>query len=150
MPARTIAENYRCSEEHLPFDVSRELSAKPGYFRLAPNTICYGRYLGKFAASRNGAACISDAGEIRIEGERVELPFDPDEAIDNLRLERYPGSSMSRMDRLIKAVYYQLRPVVSESIRIFVQGLRAARWETRGFPRWPVDTTVEDLGRSEE
>jgi hypothetical protein len=146
MTARTLAENYRCREEHLPFDVSRGLSAKPGYFRLAPNTICYGRYLGKFAASRNGSAGMSDAGEIRIEGERVELPFDPDEVIDNLRLERYPGSNMSWMDRLIKAVYYQVRPVVSESIRIFVQGLRAARWETRGFPRWPVDTTVEDLG----
>jgi hypothetical protein len=146
MPARTIAENYRCSEEHLPFDVSGGLSADPGYFRLAPNTICYGRYLRKFDVSRNGSAGMSDAGEIRMEGERIELPFDPDEAIDNLRLERYPGSNMKRMDRLMKAVYYQLRPVVSESVRISMQRLRAARRETRSFPSWPVDTTVEDLG----
>jgi hypothetical protein len=74
----------------------------------------------------------------------VLLPFDPEEVIDNLRRERYAISD-SWIRCLAKDAYYALRPVLSAGIRRWIQRIQLGNWSKQAFPRWPVDTTVEDL-----
>jgi hypothetical protein len=76
---------------------------------------------------------------------RGVLPFDPDEAIDNLRLERYPTGQNGASERISKAIYYWLRPLTNRWVRRKVQKFRAGNWQKRQFPQWPVDTSVEDI-----
>lgn len=80
-----------------------------------------------------------------VDGEELVLPFDPNEVIDNLRWERYPSSQLSKCEKALKGIYYWLRPLTNRSLRKTIQRLRAANWQKRQFPQWPVDTTVENI-----
>lgn len=80
-----------------------------------------------------------------MDGAQVVLPFDPDEVIDNLRLERYPCSQMGTVESALKRAYYWLRPFTNRPLRKQVQRLWAGGWRKRQFPQWPVDTTVESI-----
>ena len=75
----------------------------------------------------------------------LALPFDPDEVVDNLRLERYLEGA--KQPRLLKSLYYKIRPFTNLAARRAIQGFHARNWKKRVFPRWPVDTTVEDLAQ---
>ena len=84
-----------------------------------------------------------------IRGTTVGLPFDPTDVIDNLRLERYANhvgqGALSRWERVLKDAYYFFRPLMPIKLRKHVQRARLNGWRDLSFPRWPVDTTVEDL-----
>jgi hypothetical protein len=82
------------------------------------------------------------------DGTTLKLPFDPNEIIDNLRLERYRSSSFARYERILKRTYYRFRPLTTPSLRERIQRFRARNWQELTFPRWPVDTTVENLCES--
>jgi hypothetical protein len=73
------------------------------------------------------------------------LPFDPDEVIDNLRLERYTIAESHRYEYVFKKIYYWLRPFTNRSMRSYIQKRWAANGQKRQFPKWPVDTTVETI-----
>ena len=142
---RAVHDRYRCPETFLDSRLAGKLSADPGYFEFGSDTVCYGRSLAGAPASKpsppfpdvlpSASAC---------EGQ-VVLPFDPGEVIDNLRLERYPCSRMGKSERLLKDIYYQLRPLTNRAFRIGIQRLRAATAKRGQFPEWPVDTTVEKI-----
>jgi len=85
---------------------------------------------------------------VLFDGTQLVLPFDPNEVIDNLRLERYPSSQLGRWDKALKDIYYRLRPLTNRPLRKMIQRLRAANWRKRRFPQWPVDTTVENICES--
>jgi len=74
----------------------------------------------------------------------IILPFNPTEVIDNFRLERYPGSELSRSLNFLKRAYYSLRPPV-RLLRKQIQRLYARSRQHGPFPAWPVDTSVEEL-----
>jgi hypothetical protein len=65
--------------------------------------------------------------------------------IDNLRLERYPSGQFREYESALKSIYYRLRPLTNRTLRKYIQRLRANNWQNKRFPKWPVDTTVEDL-----
>lgn len=146
MPMKTLLESYRCPAECLQnFETGKGIAKEPGYFRQGTEAVFFGRYRPSVETSKDRAQEIGHAHEPVVEGNRVVLSFDPDEVIDNLRLERYPSARFGWKERFLKAIYYELRLFLSERMRVSIQKLRAAGWEHRRFPRWPVDTAVEDL-----
>ena len=44
-----------------------------------------------------------------------------------------------------RRLYYALRPLFPVRVRRILQRIALHDWETIPFPRWPIDTTVEDL-----
>jgi hypothetical protein len=78
----------------------------------------------------------------------LSLSFDPDQVIDNLRLERYFDATDGHSflsSRLANTLYYLARPLLGVRFRRHLQKLRLADWRSISFPRWPVDTTVEQV-----
>ncbi len=69
-------------------------------------------------------------------------------SVDNLRLERYskesPTSTLLASESA-RRLYYGIRPALSDSLRQALQRLFLRDWDRLPFPRWPVDTSVEDI-----
>ena len=82
---------------------------------------------------------------VLVDGKQLFLPFDPDEVIDNLRLERYASVKSHRYERVFKRIYYLLRPLTNRWLRSYIQKRWAAHGRKWQFPKWPVDTTVESI-----
>lgn len=78
------------------------------------------------------------------------LPADFDQAVNFLRLEKYqdqagdsvtaPGSGSP-----VRRAYYWVRPLLPVALRKHMQRLALRGWRDIPFPRWPVETAVEDL-----
>ena len=82
-------------------------------------------------------------------GSTISLPFDPTEFINNLRLERYAKryswNELRPGIRLLRDLYYFVRPWLSLDARRHVQRAYIKGWEKITFPTWPVDSTVERI-----
>jgi len=142
---QAVNDHYRCPEGFLDFRLSEQVSPDPGYFQFGPDATCYGRTLkGAHRAEISSHLC-DTLPSVLLDGGQLVLPFDPNEVIGNLRLERYPSSQLGRSEKLLKFIYYWLRPLTDRSLRKSIQKLRAANWQKRQFPQWPVDTTVENI-----
>ena len=149
---QALVDRYRCREEFLDFELAGPLSADSGYFRFGHDAICYGRTSnGHHATDADGL--LDDAlNDLETVGSTLQLPFNPTEVINNLRLERYAHrckpSEWSWHERMLRDIYYKLRPSMSVSFRKHLQRLHAMGWRHIAFPRWPVDTTVEQLSEA--
>lgn len=80
-----------------------------------------------------------------MEGGRPIASFDPTEAVDNLRWERYAKVSGSSPGPLLRRLYYSARPLLPLSLRSRIQKLYLRGWDKISFPHWPLDDTVEQL-----
>ena len=140
-------ERYHSPEEFFNFGLLEPLSAEAGYFRFGPSAVCFGRtHAGKNGHRADSA--LSDAiGDVKKDHSKLLLPFDPGEIIDNLRLERYMNSRNgdSGFRKLLRKMYYLVRPLTNLALRRRVQKFHARNWKKEMFPKWPVDTSVEDL-----
>jgi hypothetical protein len=143
--ANALQERYRYPEGFLEFRVAEGLPRESEYFQFGPETTCYGRHVEGGQPSGHLSRTVDVLPSVFLTGTQVVLPFDPDEVIDNLRLERYAATQESRIDRLLKEIYYRLRPLTSRWLRKHIQRLRAGNWQAKQFPHWPVDTSVEDI-----
>jgi glycosyltransferase involved in cell wall biosynthesis len=142
---RRLIERYRVQEASLPFTYApaSDTSAQ-GFFRFGKDALCYG-------GNNAGRACNSarqarNAGMVtpEPEGERIRLSFDPDQIVDNLLLERYPVAQSSIFtQKIIRPIYYLLRPVLPVSARKRLQKAYLSGWDQIPFPNWPLDCTVE-------
>lgn len=143
MLAKAVADRYRCAEGLLEFDTNAA-SGVSGFFQVGVDATCYGRCSSGVGAKPDRP--LTDAlSSVDTSNGSVRLPFDPDEVIDNLRLERYPIGHWSAYDRTLKSIYYSVRPLTTRSLRKRIQKLRAADWQKPSFPQWPVDTSVESI-----
>jgi hypothetical protein len=142
---QAVHDRYRCPEEFLDFRLSCDLCLESGYFQFGVGTTCYGRSSNGTNRTRLGSQLFESLQTAKCDGKQVLLPFDPTEIIDNLRLERYPRSQLRAYEHALKSLYYRLRPITNRSLRKQIQRLRAAHWQERQFPSWPVDTTVESI-----
>ncbi len=137
-----VLDHFRCPDVFLDFSLAQELSSVSRYFHFDQNVTCYGRTcrrdLDHVATSRYDALNDTVIGD-----GTVYLPFDPDEVIDNLRLERY--SDGHRSSRILRTLYYLFRPLTTLAMRRQIQRFHARNWRAFSFPQWPVDTTVEDI-----
>jgi len=143
--SRAVQERYLCPQEFFSWKLLGPLSHSKGYFSVGDKAIAYGHSCAGELALRPDA-CLHDLlTQVVVAGGDLKLPFDPSEIIENARLERYSNSSTIKLQAYLKKVYYVVRPFMNVAVRSVIQRFRARGWEKAVFPRWPVDTTVEDL-----
>jgi hypothetical protein len=147
---RALIDRYRCPEDMIASFLTGPLSDENGYFRLGQDLICYGR-------SSSGSQVLSPNEPLAdlieqikvVEGE-VALPFDLTQVIDSLRYELFvppsrDGEPAGGPSSLLRNAYYSIRPLLPVSVRKHLQRLYFHRRKKELFPRWPLDSTVEDL-----
>src|SRR5215469_373278 len=126
-----LVEHYRCPDRYAAvvpqYEFLRQMSSglfEP-YFRLfsAP---------GETSTSNDESAS--------------QLLSKAEEAIQGLRHERYGSNGDNHVLRSpIARVYYFFRPFLPRVIRQYFQRIYLRDWDTLTIPRWPIDTTVDDL-----
>jgi hypothetical protein len=145
---RALLDFYLCPGQFVDIQFAGQLPNDAGYFRFGKDTICYGNSSSGYRASRPDSALYDALADVRSHRTQIDLPFNLTEVIDNLRLERYTqdgGGAVSRWERRLRSIYYLLRPLMHVQVRKRIQRARLVGWGNLTFPRWPVDTTVEDL-----
>ena len=146
---RVLLDRYLCPEHFVDIQLNGQLSDHAGYFSFGPKTICYGRSASGFRADRADATLYDALADVTVHGTTVGVPFNPSDVIDNLRLERYANEDghrgLSQWKRALKDAYYVFRPLMPVKLRKHLQRAHLKGWRDLSFPRWPVDTTVEDL-----
>jgi hypothetical protein len=145
MLSQAVQDRYRCPEGFFDFRISGELSSNAGYFLFGSNATCYGHATNGFRHEHLTSTLCDLLPTVSVDNSGLLLPFDPNEVIENLRLERYVSDNLGEYENLLKKIYYWLRPLTSRSMRQRVQKFRAGDWRNVPFPRWPVDTTVENI-----
>ena len=145
-----VSEHFRCPTDIPPFSVAPGLSAASGFFRLSAGAVCFGQCSSQVPAPSFAEAVKLSSECIQPDSESVQLPFDPVQVIDNLRLERYASASNgskrgSGGKKAIRDIYYRLRPLMPVRIRKHLQRAYLRGWEKVPFPTWPVDRTVENI-----
>lgn len=79
----------------------------------------------------------------------VLLPFDPDEAVENLWTERYveamAGSGRGPAARLMLRGYYAVRRALPRRTQIWMRRHYARVQARRPFPRWPAEPALHDF-----
>ena len=145
--SQALSDRYRCPEKFFDLVLREQLSSDHGYFRFGPNTICYGRSCSGALGSRPESSFYDALRDVIVDDATLVLPLDPTEIIDNLRLERYATTRgiESSFENFFRRLYYLLRPLTNLLLRQQVQKFRARNWKERSFPKWPVDTTVEQI-----
>jgi hypothetical protein len=139
--SQALYERYRCPRHFFRFVLNGPLSSEKGHFRFGPNVTCYGSLCSPGRAPEYDAL-----RDLLIEDATLGLPFDPTEVIENLRLERYADAPRTTFpNNILRKLYYLLRPFTNLAIRKQIQRLYARSAKGLRFPKWPVDTTVEDL-----
>jgi len=141
---------FRSSPKTVHFEAIQEPSVEPGYFRLGEDLICYGK-IETVPTGKHFSDPLRDASPgIALGADGVQLPFDLDQAVENLRYERYPTECSNDGGRLgaspmVRDLYYVFRPLMPVPIRSVLQRVHLRGQLENPFPNWPVDRTVERL-----
>jgi hypothetical protein len=146
---RTVQEYFRCPEQYARLGAKEGLSANSGFFRFGQEALGYGRYVGHVPAnSPQGDLTDAWADADCLDGS-VRLPFDLEEVVANLRLERYTDDSQTGSSKksLVARAYYALRPLLPVAFRRHLQRIYLGDWAKIAFPNWPVDHTVDNIIR---
>jgi hypothetical protein len=152
--SKAIVERYRCPEEFARFKIERANDPSRGFFKFGEDVVCYGQSFYSTPSSHLNGNLNGNLHDVRnviqTNGGAAELPFDPDEVVNNLRYERYEtgaarDSLKSSVVRVGRPVYYLLRPLMPSFLRVYAKKTYVAGWEKIPFPSWPVDTTVDLL-----
>lgn len=146
--SRVLDEYYRCPPSPVGFHSPSQLAGPPGYFRLGPDAICYGR-LSCCGPAKSPIGVLKDALEhIVVDSDGITLPFKVEEVIENLRRERYTAHFRQEglfFNEILRKTYYFIRPLLGDSARRFLQRLYLRGWDKIPFPTWPVDATVDRI-----
>jgi hypothetical protein len=144
-----LAEYYRCPSSLLtPFDAPEAPTENPGYFRLGPDVICYGRLSGGTSGQRPDEDLRDVLEHAKIEERGIQLPFDAKEVVENLRHERYAAHFRQEgrlVNDILRKAYYFVRPLLGVPVRRHFQKMHLRGWDEISFPDWPVDFTVERI-----
>ena len=145
-----LIDRYRCPEEMVFSCLTGPLSDDNGYFRLGRDLICYGRSSSGLRAPSPDKPLADLIGHVRVVDGELALPFDLTQVIDSLRYERFiPASAAGELaggpSSFLRTAYYSVRPLLPISVRKHLQRLYFRSREKIRFPRWPLDSTVEDL-----
>ncbi|SRR5216683_2110594 len=145
--SQAVNDRYRCPDNFFEFALRGWLSLDEGFFQFGSNATCYGRSCSGVRQFRVESSLYDALENVHVDNAKLRLPFDPTEIIDNLRLERYANTRGmgSSVRSVLRSLYYLLRPFTNLPVRKQVQKFNARNWKKLQFPRWPVDTTVEDI-----
>jgi len=150
---KVIIDHLRCPDNMLQIAIVGELSGDSGFFNFGSDIICYGK-CSAFAPSRTFRRPLHDALEYaRVDHGAVSVPFNLSEVVETLRREKYTTAQWRvvrnwSQNRILRMGYYLARPFLPVSIRRHLQRLALRGWRKQPFPRWPVDTTVEQIFES--
>jgi peptidoglycan/xylan/chitin deacetylase (PgdA/CDA1 family) len=86
------------------------------------------------------ARCL-EGGIVRRDG-AIRLPFDPDEALGNLRREAYVREGVRAAAR---RAYYAVRPLLPRPVQLAARRAFTRVQSRASFPAWPVETAGDDL-----
>jgi hypothetical protein len=144
-----LREHFRCSEDIPPFTVAPGPSSGSGFFRLNADTICFGQCSSTVPNAFVSEALYQACQHVTLNGS-IQLPFDPVQVVDNLRLERYVAGLIGskrilEANRVLRSMYYLGRPFLPIMIRKHLQQVYLRGWDKVFFPTWPVDCTVENI-----
>lgn len=137
---------FRCPEEFAKFGAAGETGPETGFFRFGNRITCYGRSSGDVVPAPDGQ--LPDSLPLtQFRKDEIQLPFDVDEIVENLRRERYvaPEKTSSRAKNAIEKLYYAIRPLLSVGVRKHFQRYHLRERTKIPFPQWPVDKTVDHL-----
>src|SRR6266566_1999365 len=130
-----LIQYYRCPEHYARLALRGPLSETNGFFRLGPDTVCYGKCSGHSPADSASGILHDALHDTTIDGNTIHLPFDLKQVVENLRYELYSGEHTNgnglKTQALTKA-YYLIRPLLPVSIRKHIQ-----KWRLRGWDQIP-------------
>lgn len=145
-----LTNYYRCPSGSTETSAAQPAEMPPGYFRWGSNVTCYGRLNG-------GNVAHSPLGELpdvlsfrSLDSQGIDLPFNAEEVIENLRRERYTAKLRNEgriINTLVRKAYYFARPLMGVTVRRPLQRLFLRGWDKIPFPSWPLDTSVDQLHR---
>jgi hypothetical protein len=146
---QAFLQYFRCPEQFVRFAVNHGLSENSGFFRFGPSAMGYGRYAGHRPASSERHQLRDAWDDIDCTSGSVCLPFDLEEVIENLQLERYTKGSQNGSSETgaLARIYYAIRPFLPVAFRRHLQRAYLGDWRKIAFPRWPVDHTVDSIVR---
>jgi hypothetical protein len=146
---RPMLDHYRCPESLGAFQLVGRLSEDPGYFSFGTGTVCYGN-----SASGSRTKHVTDPlydalGDVRVDGDLIQLRFDPNEVTENLRYERYlqhatEHRTLLGAHTLVGRVYYSLRPFLPVAVRKHLQRVHLRDWKTVPFD-YSIDLWKQQL-----
>jgi hypothetical protein len=147
---QALSDYYRVPEVLLGRVLASESSGDVGFFRFGPKAICYGRCASGVSIKIENSLLYDAFQSVRFDETGIHLPFDPAQVIENLRRERYmeglvPGREKFARQEWIHKAYYFVRTLLPVSVRRHLQRAYFSDWQSRPFPAWPVDVTVDTL-----
>jgi len=147
--AATLVDHYRCPDIFLKSHPDQTLFSASHDYYLRSDDHDYPQAIHTSRSNHVPSRIPGMSGHLQSAGAEPCLPFDADQAINDLRLERYARrcawSELSLVVRFIRDLYYFSRPWLSLGFRKYLQRAYHYRWEKIAFPSWPVDTTVERI-----
>lgn len=147
MQSNLLSEFYRSPASLTCFEVSEGQSLGPGFFTYY-GVSCYGRSTSGRSEDPEVDRLYDLSNDCASQDCNLSLPFNPDEVAENFRRERYTRELWSSpwwATDLVRKAYYSLRPYLDIPLRRPLQRLYFGGWRHMRFPRWPVDTSVEQL-----
>src|ERR1700686_1359018 len=147
---RQFLEYFRCPASSVDFRLAGELLPALGFFRFGCDLTCYGALSSGKTHDEPSDPLEDVSSHVRLGENATYLPFDLDEVVENLRLERYgaalPVGIRSSVTQAVgRKTYYAMRPLLPTSVRKHLQRIALRGWDHAQFPAWPVDQTVDRL-----
>jgi hypothetical protein len=143
-----LADYYRCPVNQVPFLALGQSAQRPGYFRLGPDTICYGQLSSGNAAPSPVEKLYDALDSVKLDAQGITLPFDAGTVVENLRRERYTEHFKQEgrvLKETLRKAYYLVRPLLWTSVRHYIQKMHLRGWDEISFPAWPVDVSLEGI-----
>ena len=148
--SNVLLDFFRCPLEFAALCVPEKYDSRPGFFHFGPGAIGYGQSAFESPSAMNGHSLPDLVRNVVFHGSTIRLPFDASTIVDNLRMERYPSNGHGGVPALLSSelarrAYYCFRPMLNDSLRQSLQRLFFRDWRELLFPKWPVDTSVEQI-----
>ncbi len=142
---KCLIDYYRCPEQYARLTLRENSPGGRGYFRFGEGGVCFGDYYGRKPAPQVSGTLLDGYDDAAIDGDSVLLCFNPDEVIENLRLEAYTTQAKKDSTSTLAHAYYLVRPLLPVQVRSKLQKFHLRRWKKIAFPQWPVDFSIDQL-----
>lgn len=144
--SNALLDFYRCPDDI--FELSPPEDYSPRKYPYLGQATCDGQRAYSPSTNVKSDADISlDLVSDRLTPQSL---LDASRIVEDLRLERYVKNSEGCTEGLLSSeaarrAYYLLRPMLGTPLRKCLQRWFFRGWERLPFPRWPVDTSVEEI-----
>jgi hypothetical protein len=114
---RALLDYFRCPDHFASFELGGELSEASGFFQFGRGTICYGSCSSDFPARQPTDGLYDAAQDVKFEGERLRLPFDLSQIVDNLRRERHTANFRESWKKILARRASSPNPKITQAAK---------------------------------